>query len=120
MQKANILRAHECEVIGMDWGQLTWYASGKLGNSDDITVGKCVIKPGRENPLHSHPNCAEVLVVQQGRIAHVVEGGKEVEMGAGDVITLPTDLPHKARNLGDEDAVLLIAFTSADRETQGE
>jgi quercetin dioxygenase-like cupin family protein len=120
MDAARILRANECETVSADWGGLTWYASGPLGNSDDMTVGRCVIKPGCENPLHSHPNCSETLVVLCGRIAHVIEGGKEVEMEPGDVITLPVDLPHKARNIGDEDAVLMITFSSAHREAKGE
>ena len=120
MKRAKILRANECEVLDFDWGQLTWFASAKLGNSDEMTVGKCVIKPGCANPLHSHPNCSEVLTVLDGRIAHVIEDGQEVEMGAGDVITLPTDLPHRARNIGNDDAVLFIAFSSANRQTKGE
>lgn len=116
--KAKILRSIESETIEADWGYLTWYASGKLGNSDDMTVGKCVIKPGCENPLHGHPNCSEILVVLQGKIAHIIEGGQEVELDQGDVITLPPNLPHKARNMAREDAVLLIAFSSADRQTK--
>jgi quercetin dioxygenase-like cupin family protein len=120
VNRATILRAEQCEIVEAEWGTLTWYASAKLGNADEITVGKCVIRPGRENPLHSHPNCAEVLVVVQGCIAHTIEGGREVELGPGDVITLPVNLPHRARNVGREDAVLAIAFSSADRQTQGE
>ena len=114
--KATLLRAHETESLSDEWGSLTWHAGRKLGNSTDMTIGKAVIKPGCENPLHSHPNCSEVLVVLQGRIAHVIEDGEEVEMGEGDSISLPQALPHKARNIGDEDAVLYIAFSSADRQ----
>ena len=76
MDKARILRANECDTVEADWGCLTWYASGGLGNSSDMTVGKCVLRPGRENPLHSHPNCSEVLVVLQGQILHTIEGGE--------------------------------------------
>ena len=89
-------------------------------NSAHITSGKCIIKPGRENPLHSHPNCDEVLVVQQGTIMHTIEGGQEVKLGPGDVITLPAGLPHKARNISDVDAILSIAFSSAERQTKSE
>ena len=120
MSKATILRATECDTVEADWGRLTWYASASLGNSSDMTVGKCVIRPGGENPLHSHPNCSEVLVVLKGRVAHTIEGGETVELDHGDVITLPVNLPHNARNTGEEDAVLLIAFSSADRQTKGE
>ena len=120
MKKSKILRSDECETIGADWGHLTWFASDALGNSDEMTVGKCVIKPGYENPLHSHPNCSEVLTVLQGRIMHTIEDGREVELAEGDVISLPVDLPHKARNIGEDDAILFIAFSSAERETRGE
>jgi len=104
--------------IEQDWGALTWCANAQLGNSDEMTVGRCVIKPGQENPLHSHPNCSEILVLVQGRILHTVEGRQEVEMHPGDVITLPARLPHKARNIGDDAAVMFIAFSSAYREFQ--
>ena len=120
MKETKILHSIDCETIEADWGCLTWYASGKLGNSDEVTVGKCVIRPGCENPLHSHPNCSEILIVLQGKVAHTIEGGEEIELDQGDVITLPANLPHRARNVAEEDAVLLIAFSSADRQTKGE
>jgi quercetin dioxygenase-like cupin family protein len=120
MEKAIVVRAAQAEVIPQEWGRLTWYASRKLGNSTHMTLGICEIKPGRANPKHSHPNCEEILRVAKGRIMHTIESGKEIEMREGDVITVPLKLPHNARNIGDTDAVLLIAFTSADRQVKGE
>jgi len=120
MEKAIILKADNCEIMTAEWGALTWFASAKLKNSQDMTLGKCVINPGCENPMHSHPNCHEILVVMQGEILHTIEEGKEVALKPGDTITLPPNLPHKARNTSDVDAVLLIAFSSADRQTRGE
>jgi quercetin dioxygenase-like cupin family protein len=119
-KKAIIRRAGECKVVTEAWGGLTWYANAAQGNSDHMTVGKCIIKPGKQNPLHSHPNCDEVLVVQQGTIMHSIENGQEVKLGPGDVITLPAGLPHNARNISEVDAILAIAFSSAERETKGE
>lgn len=103
-----------------EWGELTWFASAELGNSDAVTVGRCVIKPGCANPLHSHPNCEEVLVVVQGRIRHTVAAGRDAEMGAGDTVTIPRGFAHRAMNIGDGEAVLMITFTSATREVVGE
>jgi len=119
MKRARVLKASECKTVSADWGGLTWYAGAELGNSDDMTVGECVIKPGCANPSRHHPNCAEVLVVRQGTIAHVIEEGREVVVNPGDVITVPPHLPHQARNIGDVDAVLFIAFSSANRQTEG-
>ena len=115
--KATVLKAADCEQVEASWGGLTWYAAGKLGNSEDMTVGLCRLKPGESNPLHYHPNCSETLVVWQGKIDHLIEDGKTVEMSEGDVITVPVNLTHRARNIGSEDALLFIAFSSPNRET---
>ena len=114
------MRADEAEAAEFDWGKLFWYASGKLGNSAHMTVGRCVISPGGENPGHHHPDCEEVLHVLSGRILHYAQGSEPFEMGPGDTITLPADLSHYAKNVGEEDAVLMIAFSSPDRRVVGE
>ncbi len=121
MKDPQILRASECETISADWGGLTWYASGSQGNTETMTIGRCVIKPGESNPLHHHPNCEEILVVQQGTIAHTIdEEGNEEILNEGDTITLYQGFTHQAKNVGEDDAVLFIAFSSANREVQGE
>ena len=118
MEKANVCRESETKTIPFEWGSLTWFANAEIGNSTELTVGRCILKAGAENPLHLHPNCSEVLVVLQGVIEHVIEDGRTVVLNPGDCINLPRDLPHKARNLSaSEDADLLIAFSSAYRET---
>jgi len=120
MEKTKIVKFKDAGKIDAEWGGLTWFASRKLGNSEDMTVGKCVIKPGCGNPLHSHPNCSEILTVIEGKISHVIEDGKEVEMEAGDTISIPPNIPHKARNIGTCDAAMYISFDSADREMKRE
>jgi quercetin dioxygenase-like cupin family protein len=72
------------------------------------------------NPRHYHPNCDEILTVIQGKIQHTWMDGEDVEMNEGDTITIPSGILHQARNIGSGNAVLMIAFTSADRETVGE
>ena len=118
--KVTIVSAAQAEVMDFEWGQLTWFASAAQGNCKEMTVGRCILAPGCANPLHRHPNCTEVLVVQEGHIMHTIEEGKEIEMKAGDTITIPAHLPHRARNIGDTPAVLTIVFSSAQRETIGE
>ncbi len=48
---------------------------------------------------------------------HLIEDGRKVRLNPGDWISLPANLPHKARNVSSEDAILLIAFSSANGET---
>jgi quercetin dioxygenase-like cupin family protein len=116
---ASIMRAGDCLVEEQDWGRLVWMVAGKLGNSDSLTVGRCIIKPACANPPHYHPNCDEVLHVLHGVIEHRV-GDQHVQMSAGDTISIPTGQIHNARNVGTDDAELMISFSSADRQTVGE
>jgi quercetin dioxygenase-like cupin family protein len=121
MLNAVIRAAHQAERHDYDWGALTWFASGALGNSQDLTVGRCVLKPGCGNPPHRHPNCSEVLIVMQGTVRHTVdEQGTDQVMKVGDCVTVPVGLKHHAKNIGTDDAILFIAFSSANRQVQGE
>jgi quercetin dioxygenase-like cupin family protein len=116
---AVVTRAADRQVLEQTWGRITWYASGSLGNSATMTVGEAVIRPGQENPRHYHPNCDEILHVVRGRILHSM-GTQQVEMTVGDTVSIPTGVRHNARNIGTEDAVLAISFSSAHREVIGE
>lgn len=116
MKKPVVTKPEKHRTERYDWGEITWFVSRELGNSECLTVGRCVLNPGFANPRHRHPNCEEVLHVLQGQIVHTINGGKEVEMIAGDTITIPAHVPHNARNVGDLDAILLLCFSSAERQ----
>ena len=118
-KEAIVTRPAQNKVLPQPWGEITWYVSGELGNSDTLTVGEAVIKPGQQNPRHFHPNCDEVLHVLKGHILHSMNE-KTVEMRAGDTVSIPMGVKHNAKNIGTEDAVLAISFSSADRQVVGE
>jgi quercetin dioxygenase-like cupin family protein len=81
--------------VDQDWGSLTWLASKELTRSEDITVGRVVIKKGKSNPRHIHGNCSEVIHLQKGRLKHFV--GKEfVLMEPGDTLVVPTGVDRPA------------------------
>jgi quercetin dioxygenase-like cupin family protein len=120
MARCKVLPAAESRTASFPWGSLTWFASAELGNAEGLTVGRCVIRPGQANPRHRHPNCEEVLHVLAGRIAHELGDGAEAEMGPGDTVTAPAGVPHRARNVGDVDAVLMVSFSTGKREVVGE
>ncbi|HKS57769.1 MAG TPA: ThuA domain-containing protein [Steroidobacteraceae bacterium] len=117
--EAVVTRAADTQVLDQPWGRLTWYVSAELGNSDTMTVGEAVIRPGQKNPRHYHPNCDEVLRVVSGRILHTM-GSQQAEMTAGDIVSIPQGVHHNATNIGTEDAVLAISFSSAHRQVIGE
>jgi quercetin dioxygenase-like cupin family protein len=117
--RATVSRTDDYEVETMPWGRLVWMVAGRLGNSETMTVGRCHIRPGQQNPRHHHPNCDEVLHVLTGSIEHSA-GDSLVEMTAGDTVSIPAGVVHNARNVGSVEAVFLISFSSADRRTIGE
>jgi quercetin dioxygenase-like cupin family protein len=119
IDEAVVIPAANDQVIEYPWGHLTWYVSHDLNNSDTMTVGEAVIKPGQANPRHFHPNCDEVLHVIKGHILQTV-GDKSVEMNEGDTVSIPAGIRHNAKNIGTENAVLAISFSSATRKTIGE
>ncbi len=114
-----LLKAANAEKESFDWGELTWNANAKLGNSKLMTLGKCIINVNAENPRHYHPNCEEILYVTQGKLLHTLDDNS-FEMQTGDTIVIPANVWHNARNIGDEDAIMTIVYSSAHRETVGE
>jgi quercetin dioxygenase-like cupin family protein len=117
--RGGVTRAGRAVIEQQSWGRLEWMVSGGIGNSDTLTVGKCFIDPGQQNPPHSHPNCDEVLHVLRGTIEHRV-GDARLLMSAGDTISIPTGAVHNARNLGDATAEFVIIFSTPAREVVGE
>jgi len=101
--------------IDEDWGSLTWLASQKLGNAEGLTVGRVVIKKGMSNPRHSHANCEEVLYLLRGKLDHTV-GDASIILEAGDTLTVDAGVPHSAASIGDEDADMIVAYSSGNRD----
>ena len=115
----SVLKAKDAVKQDFEWGQLNWFVNQEIGNSRNLTLGKCLIKPGHENPRHHHPNCEEILQLTDGKILHSV-GDKQIEMNPGDTIVIPPNVVHNARNIGKTDAVMTIIFSTANRLTEGE
>jgi quercetin dioxygenase-like cupin family protein len=99
------------------WGEIRWPASRAACGARELTLGVTNVATGASNPVHRHPNCEEVLVVLRGEIEHFIEGTPRVRMKAGETIVIPRNLRHQARNVGASEAELLVAFSSAERET---
>ncbi len=112
-----VLRAGEAaeHCIRADWGSLRWLAGRALGNATGLTLGHVVLRPGMSNPPHRHPNCEEALYLLKGRLRHDV-GDEQVVLEAGDTLVVDAALPHHAVNIGEEDAEMIVAYSSADRQ----
>ncbi|HUK89314.1 MAG TPA: cupin domain-containing protein [Blastocatellia bacterium] len=70
------------------------------------------LEPGRGPGLHKHPY-PETCIVLSGRAAMVVDG-QDVIAGAGDVVVIGSDTPHRFTAVGDEPLVA-VAIHASDR-----
>jgi len=104
----------ESSRIEESWGSLRWLAGKSVGNARGLTLGRVIIKPGQSNPSHRHPNCEEALYLLKGRLRHFM-GGEQVVLQAGDTLVVEAGVPHYAVNIGDEDADMIVAYSSAER-----
>ncbi len=73
---------------------------------EDIMVARVLMKKGCIVPLHSHYN-EQVTYILEGALKFWIDG-KEIVVNAGEVLTIPRNMPHKAEAL--EDTVDLDIF----------
>lgn len=104
------------DTVELSWGRLNWLIGSHNMPGADQTFGVVVIHPGQRNPLHSHPNCEELLYVISGECDHRL-GDDIVQMKPGSVIRIPQGVPHWAKCTSNEPVVAVISFSSADRKT---
>ncbi len=98
------------------WGSLTWLVNGELMPGARQTFGVVTIAPGKANPLHLHPNCEEVLYVLSGECSHTL-GDETFHLAPGGLIRIPQGMPHQARCVSQEPLVVVVSFSSPDRQT---
>lgn len=109
-----ISRTIDGTIQNTGWGELNWKITGEAVAGAEMTYGTCRINPGERNPLHSHPNCEEILYVVSGSCEHKL-GDKIFRLGPGDAIRIPRNVRHWAKCVGDEPLFALIFFSSGTR-----
>jgi quercetin dioxygenase-like cupin family protein len=72
-----------------------------------IMLARVLLKKGCVVPLHSHEN-EQVTYILEGALLFEIDG-KHITVAAGEVLCIPSNMPHKAIAL--EDTVDLDVFT---------
>lgn len=111
-----LIRADQSQTSAKNesWGSLTWLAGQSVSGTQELTLGRVVILRGQSNPRHSHSNCLEALYLLHGRLEHQV-GDQTVTLEAGDTLIVPAGCPHCARSIGQEDADMIVVYSSGQR-----
>jgi len=63
-------------------------------------------------PEHMHPKQTETFEIISGTVAFKLNG-KEQNLTAGQTITVPVNAPHKFRNVGDSELVMMVELKPA-------
>ncbi len=106
-------------TIVEEWGSLTWLANSDLFGTTGLTLGEVVIKRGKSNPRHKHNSCEEVLYLLSGKLRHSIGDG-HVDIEAGDTIVVHAGVYHNAVSVGEEDAVMIVAYSCGTRDIEFE
>ena len=78
----------------------------------DLMVARVLLKKGCVVPLHSHVN-EQVTYILEGALKFWIDD-KEIVVHAGEVLCIPSNMPHKAEAL--EDTVDLDIFNPPRRD----
>ncbi len=74
----------------------------RIVTGERMTVARIYLKDGFVVPMHSHVH-EQVTQVISGRMKFTFgdDRGEVREFGPGDVVVIPSDLPHEAQCIGD-------------------
>ena len=83
----------------------------------ETVVNIVEMAPGIGAPWHMHPGAQEIIFVLDGALAVEVEGQGTKKVSAGDIVLIPADIPHLARNDGTNAmARALVTHSRADKD----
>ena len=78
--------------------------------SDHLICGLNCFEPGQVQKVHAHPGADKLYYVVQGRGEFEV-GDEKQELGAGELLYVPEDVPHGVSNTGSERLAVMIVIT---------
>lgn len=78
----------------------------QLITGDEVMLARILLKKGCIVPEHSHVN-EQVVYILEGALKFWIDG-KEIVVREGEVLTIPSNMPHKAEAM--EDTVDLDIF----------
>ena len=114
-QNLNITVPLRTKFNQMDWGSMEWLVDDSLFSGADMSVALMILSKGEMAPCHSHPNCHEFIYLIEGNIEQTL-GEEKRTLKAGDSVLIPAGTAHGSRNIGSEDARMMISYSSGTRK----
>ncbi len=94
--------------------QMEWLMETRLNPDADISLARMTVKAGALSELHHHTNCSETIHIVAGQISQRI-GDEWRAMNVGDTCLIRSGEIHQTKNTGDENAVMMIAYSAGQR-----
>jgi quercetin dioxygenase-like cupin family protein len=83
----------------------------------ETVVNVLEMAPGVGAPWHMHPGAQEIIFVLDGNLAVEIEGQGTKAVKAGEIILIPAEIPHLAKNdSANAMARALVTHSRADKD----
>jgi quercetin dioxygenase-like cupin family protein len=89
---------------------------GQGQSVQETVVNLLEMGPGVAAPWHMHPGAQEVIYVLDGNLVVEVEGRGTSEVKTGEIVLIPAEIPHLARNDSSAMARALVTHSRADKD----
>jgi quercetin dioxygenase-like cupin family protein len=89
---------------------------GQGQSVQETVVNLLEMGPGVAAPWHMHPGAQEVIYVLDGNLVVEVEGRGTSEVKTGEIVLIPAEIPHLARNDSNAMARALVTHSRADKD----
>jgi quercetin dioxygenase-like cupin family protein len=81
----------------------------------ETVVNVLEMAPGAAAPWHMHPGAQEILFVIEGSVTIEIEGRGPTVLKSGEIVLIPAEIPHLARNDSSGGARALVIHSRADK-----
>lgn len=78
------------------------------------SLARMSVEVGVTSELHHHSNCTETIHVLKGEIEQLIDDGW-IKLRAGETCLIPIGAKHQTRNVGEQTAVMMIAYSAGTR-----
>jgi quercetin dioxygenase-like cupin family protein len=94
---ATVVRLHRWDEIALE--KVTEMLSRKIVTGERLMISQIYLKSGCVVPMHSHES-EQLTYILQGALKFLV-GGEEMTVREGEVLHIPSWIPHQAEALDD-------------------
>jgi len=106
--------SHPADPIREPWGTMTWLVEDATVADAGLSLMRMTLDPGATSPRHSHPDCNEVITLLEGQIEVDLDGTVSA-VRSDQPVFIRAGTAHHITNSGDQEAVLLICYSSGTR-----